>query len=512
MGEGERIVLGLSGGVDSVVLLDLLAHLAPELRFKLSALHINHQLSPNAPRWARFCRALCRARKIPLRVVKVTVPRGNSVEAAARAARHAVFRRLHAQYIALAHNQDDQAETLLLQLLRGAGVKGLAAMPLVGEMRTVHPSTSLRSAQGERGPGKAVRAEPGPSTPLRSAQGERYSGKAVRAEPGPSTSLRSAQGERYLEKSVRAELEPVLSPSILTQDRLSRRKARAAVIVRPLLDVPRSEIEAYAQQRELQWIEDESNAETYFLRNFLRHEVLPQIERRYPAYRTTLSRSARHFADAAALLDELGAADAAGQVENGTLSMTALRRLSPPRARNLLRCFLAMHHHTMPADRLDETLRQVLTAKQDARVLIEIEGAQLRRFAGRLHVVRDAAPFAAHVIEWRGEREIALPEFGGTLEFARGRDTGISLARLRGRKVTISARRGGERMQPDCRRPRRSLKNLLQEARIPPWQRKRTPLIFCDGELVWAAGVGVDCRYRSTANEPSLLPAWRLCA
>jgi tRNA(Ile)-lysidine synthase len=436
VGAGERIVLGLSGGVDSVVLLDLLAHLAPKLRFKLSALHINHQLSPNAPRWARFCRALCRARKIPLRVAKVTVPRGNSVEAAARAARHAVFRQLNAQYIALAHNQDDQAETLLLQLLRGAGVKGLAAMPFIGEL-----------------------------------------------------------------KSVRAELVEART-----------RRTAGPVILRPLLDVPRSEIEAYARQRELQWIEDESNAETYFLRNFLRHEVLPQIERRYPAYRTTLSRSARHFADAAALLDELGAADAAGQVENGTLSMTALRRLSPPRARNLLRCFLAMHHHTMPADRLDETLRQVLTAKQDARVLVQLEGAQLRRFAGRLHVVRDAWPFAAHVIEWHGEREMALPEFGGTLEFARGRDTGISLARLRGRKVTIGVRRGGERMQPDCRRPRRSLKNLLQEARIPPWQRERTPLIFCDGELVWAAGVGVDCRYRSTANEPSLLPAWRLCA
>jgi len=131
VGMGDRLVVGLSGGVDSVVLLDLLARLAPKGRFRLSAIHVNHQLSANAPRWARFCRALCRARGIPLRTVKVTVPRGDSVEAAARAARHEVFHTLRADYVALAHNRDDQAETLLLQLLRGAGVKGLAAMPLL---------------------------------------------------------------------------------------------------------------------------------------------------------------------------------------------------------------------------------------------------------------------------------------------------------------------------------------------------------------------------------------------
>jgi tRNA(Ile)-lysidine synthase len=412
---GDRLVIGLSGGVDSVVLLDILARVATRSRIKLSAIHVNHQLSPNAAGWARFCRALCRTYGIPLRVVKVTLARGNSVEAAARAARHEVFRKLQVDYVVLAHNQDDQVETLLLQLLRGAGVKGLAAMPLVKDER----------------------------------------------------------------------------------------------ILRPLLDVPRNEIERYGRRRKLEWVEDESNRDTYFLRNFLRRDVLPLVATRYPAYRSTLARSARNLAEAAQLLDQLAVLDAGADLKHGTLALAALRRLESVRAKNLLRYFLSTHGLTMPpAERLVEALRQVLTAKQDTRVLIELNGAQLRRFAGRLHLVRNVNALPEDFAKrWRGEKALALPELGGVLKLARGRE-GISLARLRGHSVTIAVRHGGERLQPDCRRPRRSLKNLLQEARIPIWLRNRLPLIFCDGELVWAAGVGVDCAYRAAADEPSMVPEW----
>src|SRR5688572_1341865 len=107
---GDRLVLGLSGGVDSVVLLDLLARVALKVRFDLRALHVNHQLSPNAEAWARFCRSLCRARGIPLTVKRVDVQRGNSTERAAREARYAALGSVRADWIALAHNADDQAE------------------------------------------------------------------------------------------------------------------------------------------------------------------------------------------------------------------------------------------------------------------------------------------------------------------------------------------------------------------------------------------------------------------
>jgi len=458
--------VGLSGGVDSVVLTDLLARLAPRFRIALSAVHVNHQLSPNAARWARFCRTFCRARGIPLRVAKVTVPRGDSIEAAARAARHEVFRTLRTEYVALAHNQDDQVETLLLQLLRGAGVKGLAAMPAVGALN------SARAGPFGRAQDSPVEARPSTPLPLRSGRTE----VTVRAERSETKSKRE----------------------------------RSAVVLRPLLDVPRSEIEAYARKRGLEWVEDESNEETWFLRNFLRHEILPAIARRYPGYRATLARSARHFADAAQLLDDLARIDAAESIEDGALRIEALRGLGAARARNLLRHFLATHGVTLPADRLDEALRQLLTARRDARVSIAVGEARLRRFADRLHIVRDDRPATGETVEWHGERKIVLPGDRGVLEFRRGRQGGISLARLRDGTVTIGVRHGGERLKPDCRRPRRSLKNLLQEARIPPWQRSRTPLVFCDGELVWAAGIGVDCAYQAVPGEPAVTPAWRM--
>ena len=135
---GDRLVAGLSGGVDSVVLLDILCRIAKKVRCELVALHVNHQINPAAASWARFCRAYCRQLDVALTVVKVQVPRTASLEAAARAARYAAFAELPADFVALAHNLDDQAETVLLQLLRGAGVKGVSAMPVLrGEARGV---------------------------------------------------------------------------------------------------------------------------------------------------------------------------------------------------------------------------------------------------------------------------------------------------------------------------------------------------------------------------------------
>ena len=423
----DRLVAGLSGGVDSVVLLDILARVARKLRCRLSALHVNHQLSPNARRWEAFCGRLCRARRIPFRSVKVDVQRGDSIEAAARAARYAVFARQECEYIVLAHHRDDQVETLLLQLLRGAGVKGLAAMPL---LRIQDPGSRI-------------------------------------PDPG---------------------------------------------ILRPLLDVTREEILVYARDRGLEWVEDESNQDMYFLRNFVRHEVLPVIARRFPAYRATLARAAGHLAEAARVLDELASADAAGELADGTLSIAALRRLPPARGRNLLRYFLASRGVTMPGtERLDEALRQALTAKQDARVLVELGDFTLRRHAGRLHLVRARGVPPAHYEKlWRGEKKMALPELGGVLTLARATGAGISLSRLGGGVVTIRLRRGGERLQPNCRRPRRSLKNLLQEARMPPWQREYIPLIFCGGKLVWAARIGVDCAFQAAAGEAAVEPTWSI--
>jgi tRNA(Ile)-lysidine synthase len=421
----DQLVVGLSGGVDSVVLLDSLQRWAGPLGLKLSALHVNHQLSPNASRWTSFCRRLCRARGIPFQAVKVTVAR-RGAEAAARAARYAAFARHECDAIVLAHHRDDQVETFLLQLLRGAGVKGLAAMPLL--------KSKVESRKSEGNP-----------------------------------------------------------PSIL----------------RPMLDVTRAEILEYAKARKLKWIEDESNADVRYARNYLRLEILPVVGRRFPAYLSTIARSIGHVADAARLLDEVAAADGRGRVRNGALAVEALRRLPDARARNLLRVFLAGQGIAMPsAERLGEGLRQALSAKGDAQVRVELDGASLRRHDGYLHVVRAAKAPAGYSRRWRGEKRLDLEELGGVLTLARATGAGISLARLRAGTVEIRLRRGGERLRPDCRRPRRSLKNLLQESNVPPWRRERLPLMFCGGKLVWAAGLGVDCDFQAKRGEPAILPGW----
>jgi tRNA(Ile)-lysidine synthase len=276
-----------------------------------------------------------------------------------------------------------------------------------------------------------------------------------------------------------------------------------------LLDATRAEIVEYAKSRGLKWIEDESNADVSHARNYLRHEVLPVIARRFPAYLSTIARSVGHVADAASLMDELAAADGQGRIREGALAVDALRRLPAARARNLLRAFLAGHGLAMPsADRLEEGLRQVLAAKHDAQVRIEVDGASLRRHAGYLHVVRAGQTPAGYSRRWRGEQRLVLSELGGVLTLSRAAGSGISLARLREGRVEIRLRRGGERLRPDCGRPRRSLKNLLQESQVPPWRRERLPLMFCDGKLVWAAGLGVDCDFQAKGREAAVLPDW----
>jgi len=130
---GDHLMAALSGGVDSIVLLDLLAALSVPMQFSLSAVHVDHGISTNAGKWSKFCRAFCKSRSIPIKIVSLKITRepGISLEAAARDARYRVFEKLKADYVVLAQHLDDQAETLMLQLLRGAGVKGLGAMPVV---------------------------------------------------------------------------------------------------------------------------------------------------------------------------------------------------------------------------------------------------------------------------------------------------------------------------------------------------------------------------------------------
>jgi len=384
---GKRIAAGLSGGIDSVVLLHVLHGLAPALGYSLSAIHVNHGLSPNAGDWQKFCAAFCRELGVPFRAMKVKVrKREHGLEAAAREARRAALMTGGADAIAFGHHLDDQAETVLFNLLRGTGLDGASGMPMRG--------------------------------------------------------------------------------------RLGRK-----TLLRPLLDVPRSAIRAHAAEHGLTWIEDESNLDEALTRNFIRHRVGPLLESRFPRWRENLARAARHFAGTA--LD----------------------------ARAMLRAYLKSKGLRAPSEaKLLEMLKQLGSAS----AAIPHDGAVLRRYREAVFLVDEKAKspeFKART--WRGEARLPLPALGGELHFRRVLGKGIDSSLLRKHAFRVRLRAGGERLRPDARRPSRTLKNLFQEAGVPPWERERLPLLFCGNDLVWAPGLGVDAKYLSAGRAPGIMPHWR---
>lgn len=288
----QSVVVGFSGGLDSTVLLDAANCLARDADVGLSAFHVHHGLSANADAWANSCVQACQKSGIPLTVLRVTVPpsSGEGVEAAARRARHKALSGHPVDWILLAHHADDQAETVLHNLLRGAGVRGAAAMP-------------------------------------------------------------AARGR----------------------------------VLRPLLGLSRAVLHEYARSRQLAWIEDESNTDSRYTRNFLRREILPAIAARFPRASEQLVAAAGRFSEADSLLGDLAALDLGGNSPEFPLPLKLFRELPDARARNLLRAMLTWHHAQPPDDRrLREFVRQLRNAGNDRHPRIDLERYSLWCEAGRL--------------------------------------------------------------------------------------------------------------------------------
>jgi len=420
---GDRLTVALSGGVDSVVLLDMLVKLSNTIEFQLSATHVHHGISRNADHWSDFCQKLCDELAIPLTIFRIQVDKQTqqSLEAAARDARYQAFARVDTDFIVLAQHQDDQAETLLLQMLRGAGIKGLSAMPPV----RILADTSIK-------------------------------------------------------------------------------------LLRPLLNIPRITLLHYAQASNLSWVDDESNTNTDFDRNYLRHQVLPVIEARYPAYRKTLARTCHHLGEAAQLLDELAQADGERAIHHNTLSLEKLRNLHPARAKNLLRYFLAQKMSYLPSTaRMNELLRQLCAITSDSQLSFRFKNIEIRCFRGAIECL-PLKPIVEKrfIIPWQGEERLVIKPLQGMLVFTKKLGTGIDLQKLSQQDVTIRTRMGGERFQPDATRPRRSLKNIFQEMAIPPWERNALPLVFCADALVWVANIGIDYDFKASPDTPGLEVTW----
>lgn len=391
------ILVGLSGGLDSTVLLHLLAQHS-ELRANgLRAIHVHHGLHPDAGAWAAHCEAACFALDVPLTIVRVEVDRasGLGLEGAARDSRHAAFERelRDGEVLALAHHRDDQAETFLLRALRGSGPDGLGAM------------------------------------------------RAWRAF-----------GRGWL--------------------------------WRPLLAQPREALRDYAIAHELRWIEDPSNADERFDRNFLRERVMPLLRERWPQADASFARSAALSADAADALARIDDAALDALVDGDTLPASAVRALpADARARLLRRWIRHLDLPPLPADGLRRIESELLAAAEDRIPHYDWRDARIVQWRGRLHALRRGENWPLDWrSDWDGSKPLALPD-GGTLALE-GAPRFDAIVQAR-------ARVGGERIVLPGRTHSHPLKHVLQERGLPPWERARLPLLFAaDGSLL-AAGTDI---------------------
>ncbi len=408
---GAVVHVAYSGGLDSTVLLHFLAHFNPRLR--LRAVHIHHGLQALADEWAGKCERFSVSLGVPFELLRVQVdaldPAGP--EAAAREARYEALRGLMrpGDCLATAHHRGDQAETVLLRLLRGSGVHGLSAM------------RGLR----EFAPGW---------------------------------------------------------------------------LWRPFLELPRELLYGYAQQNGLRWIEDPHNRDLRYARSWLRSELTPLLRERFPQVEESLARTARLAAEAAELLDTLAAQDLAQAGRGSALGVGTLRELAPARRHNLLRHWLRQQGFEMPAAGLLQRIEpEVLGAAEDSEPLLAWGGCELRRYRDRLYAMAPLPqpPVADAALAWTGP-QLSLPPGCGLLRLPQPPPRGLSVRFMR----------GGERFRPAGGGHSRTLKNLFQEAGIPPWVRLRTPLVEARGELVYVAGVGAGSGWGELFGGEAAQPDW----
>jgi tRNA(Ile)-lysidine synthase len=398
--------IGFSGGLDSTVLLHALMQL--HLPVQLRALHINHQISPNADAWQTQCADFCAQLSIPFHAEKVCVENtGKGIEDAARALRYSVFEKNIASndYLLTAHHANDQAETLLLRLMRGTGPRGLAAIAQV-------------------------------------------------------------------------------------------RQLGAGFLVRPLLHFTRAELEAYAVAHQLRWVDDESNLDDDYDRNFLRNQVMPLLHSRWPEFKRKWQQTAELCAQQEAVMEEIAREDlvrAKPVVERvgQSIELNALLGLSPARKQNILRYWLRVINHSTPEQlHWQQIEQQIFGGRDDAQTRVSWGNVALQRYRQRLY----ALPLQLPELELKFERRMS--------------DTNPRL-KVDLPELHIRYRAGSERCKPEGRAHSQTLKKLLQEYELEPWLRDKVPLVFSGDKLVAVGDLWICAEFVAAENEAGYSLTWQ---
>ena len=406
--------LAYSGGVDSRVLL----HLLSQLDLPVRAVYVDHGLQAVSKQWAGHCQQTCAQLNIPFTSITVdaTAQRGESPEAAARRARYQALATLVEvnDCVLTAQHADDQAETFLLQLMRGAGAAGLSAMPFA-----------------------------------------------------------QAFSQGWL--------------------------------LRPLLDFSRQQILDIAHAENFSWVDDPSNADERFDRNYLRQTILPTFIKRWPQTIPIITRAAQQQAENQELLEALAAQDLGPGKITTVLPVEKLVQLDEPRQRNALRYWLEKNQLRMPSRAImQQILSQLLHGRDDAEACVRWDDVALYCYRKQLHLQKTVNHDAAQVLSWDGRQPLLIASLQQQLVFEATNHSGL-IPEIAGKALQVRFRQGGEKIKPAGQPHTHTLKNLFQQQGVPPWLRDRIPLVYLNDELIAVCGYWVADAYAVNSGE-GLLP------
>ena len=408
--------LAYSGGVDSQVLL----HLLSQTKLDVRAVYIDHGLQAVSGQWAEHCAQSCQQLNIPFQTIAVNAcaKNGESPEASARHARYQALATLVEEHHCLltAQHQDDQAETFLLQLFRGAGAAGLAAMPFC--------------------------------------------------------------------------------------DSFSK-----GLHMRPLLEFTQNDILTYAKQYDLNWVEDPSNQDDRYDRNYLRNRIMPLLKQRWPAIDKIISTVAKQQAENKQLLEYYAAEELKYiHADPDSLPVDALLDFDEPHLRNILRYWIKQQNIPVPSRKiLQQIMQQMFTEKEDAKSKVSWSGFDMYRYKGELIVVPAIHHDDKQIFNWDGQQPLMIASLSKQLTMKKTTGRGLK-ADIIGKDLTVCFRQGGEHIKPAGRNGTHSLKKLFQEAAIPVWQRSRIPLVYLGDALIAVAGYWIADDYQADKGSAGLEP------
>jgi len=417
----KKVVVAYSGGVDSHVLLHACAKLKSKLKsLSFSAVYIDHGLHDDSSLWSEHCKRITTDLDFPFSSLEVNAKneRGEGPEQAARVARYAALSNFIDEHSVLltAQHQDDQAETLMLQLLRGAGVNGLASMPSLSQFTM-------------------------------------------------------------------------------------------GFISRPLLGFSKQQVLQYAKKEGLDWIDDSSNYDVSYDRNFLRQEVIPLLQSRWPAFSKTTARSASHCAEASIILGDLGSSilmEARGR----ELSVSLVKEYKVEIQRLIIREWLKKNDVRLPSEKILQQIQLMLTINSNKSALVEWGGHQIRLFDNRFFYRKQLDEPTFKKLNWCGVA-LKLPNSMGEVSIKPAIGKGIDRALWDASDVSVRCRQGGERIKLAERLGSKKLKKLLNEERVFPWVRGSIPLIYLNDNLVAVANLWCDERYLAKVDKQGYIVDWQ---